>query len=582
MSAMDVSFRIGGEAGQGVESSGSGFAQALTRAGLHVFGVPSYYSRIRGGHNYFTIRASDEPVFAAKDTIELLLALNAETVSRHVDALVPGGAIIVDESTEFDPSLVQGRDVHVMSLPMLRIAEEHGSAVMVNTAALAASASVLNLDLGPILSVIEDNFGTKGRAIVESNQRVAQETYDLAKERYGSALRWKLTARETPERLVIGTNQAFAMGALAAGCKFYAGYPMTPSSSVLEYMAGHAAQWGLVVKHAEDEIAAVNMCVGAAHAGVRAMTATSGGGFDLMTEGISLAAMTETPLVIYLAQRPGPATGLATRTSQSDLFLALYAGHGEFPRVLLAPHTPAEAFACAFRAFNIAEKYQCLVVVLSDQYGASSVQSVDKSAFDFDAIPIDRGKLLTAADVEALDDYKRFAITPDGISPRAVPGLSPKAVYLSTGNEHLENGHITEDPQVTTAMLDKRLRKLEGARSEIRAPYRYGPEGAAATLVSWGSSWGPVYEAMQAINRNGGSANMVHFVDLWPFANQAAREALAGAQQLIDVEGNGSAQFAALLQAQTGTKVDHRILKYDGRGFTAQYILDAFHQLGGK
>ena len=582
MSATDVTFRIGGEAGQGVESSGAGFAKALTRAGLNVFGVPSYYSRIRGGHNFFTIRASDEPVYASKDTIELLLALNAESVERHVDAIVPGGAIVIEESIAFDRGLVEDRDVHVMSLPLLEIAKKHGSPVMVNTAALGASAGVLGLDLAPILGVIKDNFGKKGGSIVESNHAVAREAHDVARERYGTLLRWRLTAREAPERLVMGTNEAFAMGALAAGCKFYAGYPMTPSSSVLEYMAGHAAQWGLVVKHAEDEIAAVNMCVGAAHTGARAMTATSGGGFDLMTEGISLAAMAEVPLVIYLAQRPGPATGLATRTNQSDLFLALYAAHGEFPRVVLAPHTPAEAFTCAFRAFNIADKYQCVVIVLSDQYGASSLVSTDKAEFDFDAIPVDRGKMLSVDDLQEMDEYRRYAITPDGVSPRAVPGLSSKAVYLATGNEHLENGHITEDPAVTTTMLDKRMRKLQGAASEMRPPIRYGSGQADLTFVCWGSSFGPLYEAVECINANGGSANMVQFVDLWPLPSEAVREALAGARKLIDVEGNGTAQFASYLYAQTGVQVDARILKYDGRGFTAQYILDALDRLEGK
>lgn len=303
------------------------------------------------------------------------------------------------------------------------------------------------------------------------------------------------------------------------------------------------------------------------------MAPTSGGGFDLMVEGLSLAAMTETPLVIYLAQRPGPATGLATRTAQADLFLALYSSHGEYPRVVLAPHTPAEAFACGWRAFNIAEKYQCVVIVLSDQYNASSVWSVDPAEMDPRSVTIERGKLLSLPEIEALDSYKRYLLTEDGISPRALPGASPKAVYLATGNEHREDGHITEEPEIASAMVAKRLRKLAAASSEIRPPFHYGPAEAEITFVSWGSTFGPLYEAITRLNAEGRSANLVHFVDLWPFPIEAAKGALSGAQRLIAVEGNATAQFASLLYAQTGIRVDAKILKYDGRGFTPEYIL---------
>ena len=573
MSAVDLSFRIGGEAGQGVESSASGFATALTRGGLYVVGVADYYSRIRGGHNYFTIRAADHPILAVKETIEVLLALNAETASCHLDKLVPAGVLIVDEDIPLDAALLLQRDVHLVRVPMAKIAEEQGARVMQNTAALAVAAGVVGFDLGPILSVIEDNFRAKGSAIVEGNRRVARIAFQLATERFGALYPKKVGAREAPPRVVMDANHAFALGSLMAGCKFVAGYPMTPSTSVLEYMAQHAATWGLVVKHAEDEIAAVNMCIGAGHAGVRTLVATSGGGFDLMTEGLSLAAMTETPLVVYLGQRPGPATGLATRTAQADLLLALYASHGEFPRVLLAPHTPDEAFGCAVRAFNIAEKYQCIVIVLSDEYNATTLLTRSVEAYDPTKVIIERGKLLSADQVESLASYQRYAITPDGVSPRALPGSGPMAVYLASGNEHREDGHITEDPALATAMLDKRLRKLEGARAAMRPPLAHGPREAEVTFVSWGSSYGPVYEAMSLLNSTARSANMVHFVDLWPLPVEATRQALASARRIVDVEGNATAQLAFLLRAYAGIDIDQEILKYDGRGFTPEYIL---------
>jgi 2-oxoglutarate/2-oxoacid ferredoxin oxidoreductase subunit alpha len=580
MSSIDVSFRLGGEAGQGVESSGSGYAQALTHAGFHTFSLPNYYSRIRGGHNFFTIRASDRPVFAIQDTVEILMAMNAETVERHAHAMVPGGVIIIDKDAELDDALIAGRDVHLIKAPLMEIAEEHGGEVMANTAILAVASAIVGLGLKPMLAVIEKNFREKSAKIADNNAAVAREAYQWTEDNVEISVPWSLAGeQERAERITLTGNEGFAMGAVMAGCKFVAGYPMTPGTSVLEYAARHAGDWGLVVRHAEDEIAAVNLCVGAAHAGVRAMTPTSGGGFDLMAEGVSLAGITETPLVIYLAQRPGPGTGLATRTAQADLPLAIYSGHGEFARAVLAPHNPEEAFRCAARAFNIAEKYQCVVIVLSDHYHAASMWSTDTSAFDIESVEIDRGKLLSAEDLDALEgEYLRFQITEDGVSPRALPGSHPKAVYLSTANEHTEAGHITEDPDISTAMVSKRVRKLQAIAADIRPPNRYGPEEADVTFVCWGSSFGPVYEAMKRMNEDGGSANMVHFVDLWPFPAEAAREALAGANKLVDVEGNATAQFAFLLQAHTGIEVDQKILKYDGRGFTPGYILAAMEE----
>jgi 2-oxoglutarate ferredoxin oxidoreductase subunit alpha len=579
MSANEISFRIGGEAGQGVESSGAGFCTALTRAGLQVIGVPSYYERIRGGHNFYSIRAAnrEEPVWSVRENVDVLIALNAETVAEHHGCLNPGGVIIVDEQVNLGPlsAQLEGRDLHLLAVPIKQIAVEHGGEVMTNTAALGIAAAVTGFDVAHMISVIEDNFRSKGERVVDANRAVAQEAYDLAQARYGLLFRQPLGRREAPPRLSLHCNHAFAMGALVGGCKFLAGYPMTPWSSVLEYLAGHAAEWGLVVKHAEDEIAAVNMAVGAAYAGVRAMTGSSGGGFDLMVEGLSLAAMTETPLVVLLSQRPGPATGLSTRTAQGDLFMAIYASHGEFPRIVLAPHTPEEHFYVAARALNLADKYQCLVIVLSDHYFANTVVSCDRSLFDLDAVinGIERGKWLTPEQLDEMDDYKRFALTEDGISPRVIPGSHPKAVFLTSSNEHREDGHITEDPRIVVAMANKRLGKRKAIAEEMRPPLRYGPEQADLTLVSWGSSYGPVREAVNVLNASGQSANMVQFVDLWPFPAQAAREALAGARRAVVAETNITGQLAHLIETEAGIAGLERMRKYDGRPFTYEYIL---------
>jgi len=315
------------------------------------------------------------------------------------------------------------------------------------------------------------------------------------------------------------------------------------------------------------------MAIGAAHAGVRAMTGSSGGGFDLMVEGLSLAAALEVPLVVYLAQRPGPATGLSTRTAQADLMMAIYASHGEWPRVVLAPHTPEEHFQAAVRAFNLAERYQCLVIVMSDDYNATTVLSRPAELFAFDRVVVDRGKLLTRADAEALTEpYLRYRRTADGVSPRLPPGNGPRSVYLASSNLHTEEGHITEDPEVTVQAADKRGLKGQGIVREMRSPLHFGPINAGLTLVTWGSSYGAAREAMEEINRRGGSANLVQFVDMWPLPVDKVQAALQGAARVVCIEGNATGQFAHLLRAEAGIPAVS-LLRYDGRPFTAGYIL---------
>jgi len=568
----EVSFCIGGEAGQGVESSGAGFTKALTRAGLYTIAVPDYYSRIRGGHNFFTIRVSAEPVYAVKDTIQVLLALNAETVGRHIDRIAASGAVIVDKDIAVDESLFAGRDIVVLRPPLVEMAKAEGDEVMVNTAGLAVMAGLTGFEMDYITGVIADGFGSKGTHIVEANRRVAAAAHNWVRENQAD-FPWQVRARAASKRLTVNANQAFALGALMAGCKFVAGYPMTPSTPVLEYMAQHGNDWGIVMKQAESEIAAINMVVGAATAGVRSMTATSGGGFDLMTEGISLAAMTESPVVIYLGQRPGPATGLPTRSEQGDLYLALYAGHGEFSRIVMSPHTMPEFYACAIRAFNLAEKYQCPVIVLSDHQIAGTFQTAERTDFNLESVPIERGKLLSTAEVDAMSGYKRYALTEDGVSPRAIPGSSKNAVFLTTGDEHDEQGHISEDARLAALMAEKRLAKASRAVAELRPPFQFGPEQADITFVCWGATYGAVVEAARELTAQGTKANVICFVDLWPFPARQAHEALDSAGKLVSVEANASGQFTHLLKAETGITVQQQILRYDGRGLTPDYIL---------
>jgi len=573
-----LTFRIGGQAGQGVESGGGGFAKALARGGLQVFGLADYMSRVRGGHNFYTIRVAEEPVLSLTSEIHLLLALDDLTIQRHLDAIVPGGGIIYDEGSVADASAISDHGVTPMPVPLTAIAEGVGNAIMANTAALAAAAGVVRYDLERVQSVIRENFRRKGDKVVDANLEVARRAYDYAHEHYGGDFTYQVEAVPgAPQRMLLSGTQAFCLGAVMGGCRFIAAYPMTPATPVIEWMAGHGQKYGVVAKHAEDEIAAICMAIGANHAGVRGMASTSGGGFSLMVEALGLAGMTETPLVIYEAQRPGPATGMPTRTEQADLLFVMHAAQGEFPRLIISPGTVEDMFHAGWRSFNLAEKYQTPVVVLADELIAGSVRTIARSELGFEGVQIDRGELLDAPALEALPEpYQRYRITETGISPRAIPG-HPQGVFQACSDEHDESGHFDdEDAENRVRMVEKRMRKEATALQDMRLPTRYGPPDADLTLVCWGSTYGAAYEAVNALNSapNGPRAAMLHFSDLWPLPAERVRPLLEGARRLIDVESNFTAQFAQVLRATTGVHIAERILRYDGRPITGAYILD--------
>ncbi|MGD9318244.1 MAG: 2-oxoacid:acceptor oxidoreductase subunit alpha [Anaerolineae bacterium] len=566
----NITFKIAGAAGQGVESSGAGFAQALAKGGLHIFGLQDYMSRIRGGLNFYQVRVHEKPLYCHEDAVHILLPLNKEALEAYKDEVAKGGGIIYDDGLKVDRRTISGRGRKAMPVPLIEIAKEHGERVMANTAALGAAAGVVEYSYERLADIIRQNFKRKGGEVVAANLRVARAAYLYAQEQYAADFEWKLKeVPGAPERMLMAGNPAFALGALAGGCRFISAYPMTPATSIIEWMAKHEHEYGVVTKHAEDEIAAICMAIGANFAGARAMTATSGGGFSLMAEALGLAGMNEVPLVVFEAQRGGPSTGLPTRTEQSDLLFVLHASQGEFPRLLLAPGTIEECFECGWRAFNLAETYQTPVIVLSDQLLAASVRTIEVENIDFDGVKIDRGKLLSAEELDGLTEpYKRHQFSEDGISPRAIPG-HPKAVYATASDEHDEFGHINEDMDNRIKMMQKRMQKQETARQEIEPPTRYGPDEASIVLVGWGSTYGVLREA---VDRLDGGARLVHFRDLWPFPVEAAKEALQGGK-LVTVENNYTGQFRRLLQSETCIQVDHMISRYDGRPFSPEDIL---------
>lgn len=560
----DLSIMIGGDAGQGVESSGAGFCLALARAGLELFAMQDYRSQIRGGHNFYEIRVGERPLYSHREPVHLLLALTPESVSLHVDNIAPGGAVIFPDNFEIDEAPLKERGVNIDSLPLMAIAEEHGNRLMLNTALLAAAAALTGFPLSYMEEVIRQNFGKKSAELADTNVQVARAAHDVAVQRFGTNFPFRIEpVPDAPKRMLINGNEAIALGALNGGCRFMSAYPMTPATSIIEYLSALPHDYNMVTKHAEDEIAAICMALGASFTGARAMTATSGGGFSLMVEAMGLAGMEEVPLVIVNAQRGGPSTGLPTRTEQSDLLFTIHASQGEFPRVVMAPTTIEECFEAGWRSFNLAEKYQCPVVVLTDQFLASSLRTLEPDAIDFNQVTIDRGKTIPSGEAGG-DGYMRFQFSDDGISPRAFPGLAAATVTASS-DEHDETGHITEDSANRVRMMTKRMQKLVTAEPDLKPPALYGPSGADVTLVCWGSTWGACREAADEMNAAGGSVNVLHFTDLWPMPEQVTRDALDACKRTVLVEQNYTGQLGKLIRMATGIELDDSITRFDGR-----------------
>lgn len=566
----DFNLIAGGEAGQGVQSVGFLLAKVFARGGYHIFADQDYESRVRGGHNFFRVRVKDSKIGAIADSVDILIALNGESITLHRGKLAEGGVVIYDGEKVKDT----GEDAGLFSIPLERLAEEKaGDKQMSNTVAFGAALALVDYD--PAISdiVLVEHFG-KGK-VADGNIAAAKAGYEYVKARYKRALR-QIKAVSGAERMLLDGNQAMSLGAIAAGCKFMSAYPMTPASSIMEYLAAKSKEFDLVMVHAEDEIAAVNMAVGAGYAGVRAMTATSGSGFCLMVEGLGLAGITETPVVIIDAQRPGPAVGLPTRTEQGDLQFVLHAHHGDFPRAVLAPATIEDCFWLTIKAFNLAEKYQLPVIVLTDQHLASSYATVDP--FDLKKVIIDRG-LLYSEENEKPSEYRRHKITQSGISPRAFPGLS-KALVITDSDEHDEEGHLTEDAEIRTAQVQKRLRKMFGLKQEMASPQLFGSKKAETTLVGWGSTFGAIQEAADILRKDGTDVNVLHLSELWPFPAEAVADILKKAQHSYVIENNATGQLARLIKAETGRDVSGKILKFDGRPFTPTYVAQAVKKEG--
>lgn len=548
---------IGGEAGQGLVTVGQLLSKALVRAGWRICVTQGYQSRVRGGHNTWAIRFGSEEIGAAGETVDLLVALDQESIDRHLAELAPGALLIADETLD-------ARGTAGLRVPYAKLA----SARHANVAALGVAGTLLGLPEELMAGAVEELFGKKGTDTAAENRRALAEACHWT---LGAGVSFPLPERPGPggaPRAMLNGNEALALGALSAGLRFLSFYPMTPSTSIALTVAAHAASLGVVVEQAEDEIAAVNMAIGASFAGAPAMVTTSGGGFALMVEGVSLAAMTETPLVVVVGQRPGPATGLPTRTEQGDLEFVLHAGHGEFARAVFAPGSPEECFSLARKALFMAEFSQGPVFVLTDQFLADSYRAVDP--FDVRELPAVRAGF--AGEVAA--PYRRYALAADGVSPRLLPGATHHLV-VADSDEHTEDGHLTEDLAVRDRMVAKRLAKLEGLRWETIPPRLDGPAGAGLLLVCWGSTGAAAAEAAAQLRGRGIAAAALHFTQLWPLDPQQFLGALRGAARAVFVEGNATGQLERLVRRETGFEAAGHVRRFDGLPITPGYILRA-------
>jgi 2-oxoglutarate/2-oxoacid ferredoxin oxidoreductase subunit alpha len=570
----DFAVRAGGQAGDGIASIGETISRCFTRMGWHVFGLNAYQSVIRGGHVWFQARTSDTRPYSQGDHADVLYAIDKQTVSVHAPSLRRGGTVVFDPEKFAVAESELPAGVRALGVPTLEFARKYTSqSILQNAAGMGASAYLAGIPLDLLHAVLRDSFGRKAGEIVDWNLGASAAGYEFASQHVGANDR-AISKRGEPKLLMTG-NSAIALGAAAAGCKFLAQYPMTPASSIMHWMAAHSQTLGIVVKQAEDELAAINMAIGASFGGVRAMTATSGGGFSLMVEALGLAGMTETPLVVVESQRSGPSTGLPTKTEQGDLNMMLGAGQGEFPRAILAPSHPTEAYRAAIRAFQLAEEWQTPILLASDLHLSENTFSVDREEISFDVeVPS-----LFAVEPNG-HEYKRYQYTDTGVSPRAIPG-QPGLQFVAGSDEHDEKGHLVSDVKsgipvwVTerARMMQKRMKKLNGLAAASDSPAWEGPPDADLTFVAWGSTIGAVRDAMAVLTGQSRKTNLLHFPTVYPLDPDRVRAEFAKAKRTLLIEANYSGQFGRLLRAETGVHLSERLLKYDGEPFYPHEIV---------
>ncbi len=576
----DFALAIGGAAGQGIATPGNILARSFVRRGLHLYAYNAYQSIIRGGHIFLTIRVSDQEVGDHGDKLDLLMALNQDTMDRHLGLLGPGARAVYNSDT-ITPGEA-GEGVQLCGLPVKELTNNDRNKLVQNTVALGAMMHLCGLDFKVLEDALTLQFKRKGQEVVDQNVAVGRAGYDYAAANF-AAFPDAVPTGEKPLGVWTG-NEALAMGGAAAGCKFYCAYPMSPATGVLHWMAKNAREAGIMVRQVEDEIGVANMAIGAAHAGCRTMCATAGGGFALMTEAVGASAMMEIPVVFINVQRAGPSTGVPTKTEQGDLWQMLGASQGDFQRLIVAPYDALDAFNTMAEIFNLTDKLQCPAMVLSDLLISEGTFSVDPAKINMQP-NIDRGKLIREGSANG-SEYKRYLHTDDGVAPRAIPGVEGHMHVVST-DEHDEDGILISDeftnPHTRRKNVERRARKMDGLEKEVAAPELEGPAGADVTLIGFGSTIGVIREACEQLRDQGVSVN--HFQIKWivPFHAEAISNVIKNAKKTIIVENNHSGQFYRYMRSETGLDVDGHVRKYDGEPFMPHHIVGCVQeQLAGE
>ncbi len=576
--SFDFSLAIGGEAGQGIATPGDILARIFVRRGLHLNTYNAYQSIIRGGHIFLYVRVSDEEIHTHGDKIDLLVCLNQDTMDRHLQLMGPGTSVLYNGDNVRPGEAADG--VQLCPLPVSQLNKSRNRLVL-NTMAVGAAMSLLGLDFGILEESLNLRFQRQGQAVIDQNVEVALAGYNYAQDTF-DPFPAKVPTGSKPLAVWSG-NEALAMGAAAAGVKFYAAYPMSPASGILHWMAQNARNLGIMVRQVEDEIGVANMVVGAAHVGCRAMCATSGGGFALMTEAVGSAGMMEIPAVFVNVQRAGPSTGVPTKTEQGDLWQVLGASQGDFERFIVAPKNSLDCFNTMPQLFNLVDKAQCPAIVVSDLLIAEGRYSIDPDLIDMHP-HIDRGELIT--EPASANGYMRYKDTESGISPRALPGLEGYVHVVAT-DEHDEDSVLISDeftnPHKRRKMVEKRGRKFQTVAKDVEPPEIEGPEDAEVTLVGWGSTYGVIKEAVAQLKERGVTANQLPIKWIVPFHGEAVVEILSRSKQVIVVENSYSGQFYRYMRSETGLSVDGHIRKYDGEPFMPHHIVDGvLEQVAGK
>lgn len=549
---MNYNILIGGSAGQGMDTVSDFLEKAFKKKGVYIFSNKDYMSRVRGGHNFTQIRFGTEPLYSHKQDLDLILALDENTVLFHKDRLKKDGIIILDESINVE-------DNRIVKLPLKKTANNLGLPRAFTSVAAGTILKYFSLH-----HEVESLFGKKlSEDIKNKNIEAIKLGYTLIDSKYS------LEKTDLSNHLLINGNDAIALGAIAGGLNFYSAYPMTPATSIMTYLSKKQVEVGIVVDQAEDEISAINFAIGASYAGARAMTGTSGGGFSLMVEALGLAGITETPLVVVDSQRPGPATGLPTRTEQSDLSFLLTASHGEFPRIVLSVRNAEDAFYKTAKALNLADKYQTLVLILTDQYLADSNVIIPR--YDLSKVTIDR--YISNGDyLSTNEEYKRYKVTESGISPRLIPGNSKNQVVIVDSDEHTDEGHITESSAVRVAQMDKRFRKLSSIKEDLEEPEYFGEEDIDILLLGWGSTYGALKDAVNILTNLNVKVGALSFGDIYPLPTENLNKYSKKAEKIINVEQNFTGQLGKLITQETGILMTDSILKYDGSQITGNEV----------